>query len=142
MGKLIIGIDPDITASGVAVSVGGQISKLWCLNLFDLVEYFKANKEGIKCVYLEAGWLIKKSSWHESKNKNTAEKVAYKVGHNHQIGMCIEHFLINLGIKYRLIKPTQKKLNHADFCIYSKWDKAIPTNQEKRDAGCLVIGIK
>ena len=141
MTKYIIGIDPDLTKSGVAVGQGGQVIKLWCLSLPDLYEYFINNVEDIKKVYLEAGWLNKKSSWHPSANKKTAEKTAYNVGLNHATGRLIEDILIKLNINYELVRPTETKRNHREFCILSKWDKAIKTNQEVRDAGMLIAGI-
>ena len=61
MSKYIVGIDPDLTKSGVAVGHGGQVIKLWCLSLPELYEYFITNVTDIKKVYLEAGWLNKKS---------------------------------------------------------------------------------
>lgn len=140
--KLIIGIDPDIDKSGVAVAVGGVVSKLWCLSLIELFEYLKDFNHDIKKVYLEAGWLNKKSFWHVAPNAASREKAAYKVGQNHQTGKHIEEFLIDLEINYELVRPTSAKRDHKEFCILTKWDKAILTNQEKRDAGMLITGIK
>lgn len=141
MSKFIIGIDPDLDKSGVAVALKGQVIKLWCLSLPELYNYFRSEKTMIKKVYLEAGWLNKKTSWHESKNKSTAEKTAYNVGLNHATGRLIEDMLKHLDIKYDLVRPTQSKRDHKDFCVIAKWDKAIPTNQEKRDAAMLITGI-
>lgn len=142
MNKIIIGIDPDLLQSGVAVSSGGQIIKLWCLSFPELTEYFKDNLSEIKKVYLEAGWLNKKASWHESANKRTAEKTAYNVGLNHATGRLIEDILKHLKINYVLVRPTESKKDHDTFCILTRWDKSIATNQEKRDAGMLILGYK
>lgn len=142
MSKIIIGIDPDLDKSGVAVAVGGVISKLWCLSLPELYDFFSESRDDIKKVYLEAGWLNKKSSWHASKNKSTAEKVAYRVGQNHAVGLKIEDALNHLRIDYELVRPTQSKRNHDEFCALTKWDKRILTNPEKRDAAMLIVGRK
>ena len=55
MGKYIIGIDPDLTKSGVAVGHGGQVIKLWCLSLPELYEYFITNVTDIKKFILKLG---------------------------------------------------------------------------------------
>ena len=142
MTKVIIGIDPDLNKSGVAVAVGGVISKLWCLDIVELFKYLDENKGEIKRVYLEAGWLNKKSSWHAAPNAASREKTAYKVGQNHAVGLKIEDMLKHTEIDYELIRPTEAKRNHDEFCILTKWDKRILTNPEKRDAGMLIVGIK
>ena len=142
MSKYIIGIDPDLKKSGFAVSHGGNISKLWCLSMPEIYEYLSINHADIKRVYVEAGWLNKKVNWHNSKNNLTRQANAYDVGQNHASGKLIEDFLIHLRIDYVLVRPTEKKKNHDDFCILAKWDKGIPTNQEKRDAAMLILGYK
>lgn len=140
----IIGIDPDIDKSGVAVSKNGVIVELKNLSMLHLLQFLEYRKESdsIKMVYLEAGWLNKKSSWHYAPTQNAREKIAYKVGQNHQSGLIIEHFLKELEIPYKLVRPTETKRDHHDFCILTKWDKNIKTNQEQRDAGMLIVGIK
>lgn len=140
--NFIIGIDPDINKSGVAISKDGKIQELECLNFIYLQSFLVGNKDKIKKVYLEAGWLNKKASWHDSPNKQTAGRVGYKVGQNHQIGMVIEQVLKHHEIPYQLVRPTQSKRDHKDFCILTKWDKNIKTNQEKRDAGMIILGYK
>lgn len=142
MTKIIIGIDPDIDKSGVALAIDGKIQDLQCLSFSHLVQLLEARMDSIKKVYLEAGWLNKKSSWHVAPNAASREKAAYKVGQNHQVGKLIEHYLIELEINYELIRPTEAKRNHDEFCILTKWDKRILTNPEKRDAGMLIVGIK
>lgn len=141
MSKYCIGIDPDLTASGVAIALDGKIDSLYCMNFHTLRDFFQVNKGEIKKVYLEASWLIKKTSWHSSANKATAEKTAYHVGSNHAVGKLIEECLKALEIDYVLIKPWEAKRNHEKFCKYTGWTGG-QTNQEKRDAACLVFGHK
>lgn len=140
--NFIIGIDPDIDKSGVAIAKDGAIEDLDCLDFMSLQFFLVGNKDKIKKVYLEAGWLNKKASWHVSPNKETAGRVGYKVGQNHQVGMIIEQVLKHHEIPYDLVRPTESKRNHKDFCIFTKWNKEIKTNQEKRDAAMLILGIK
>lgn len=140
MDKFIVGIDPDLTKSGVATGRKGKVEALYCLTMTELVEFFKQYQHSIKKVYLEAGWLNKKTSWHAqgTQKRGVAERTAYHVGQNHAVGMLIEQALKELKINYVLIKPWEKKRNHEEFCKWTGWDKHTPTNQEKRDAGCLI----
>ncbi|ETQ75133.1 hypothetical protein P667_3629 [Acinetobacter baumannii UH5107] len=59
MSKIIIGIDPDLEKSGVAV-LGQSHFELKNLNFAEVVELFKAEQDLIKKVVIEAGWLNKK----------------------------------------------------------------------------------
>lgn len=140
--KYCIGIDPDLDASGVAVAEDGKIKSLECLSLYDLHGFFQLHKADIKKVYLEAGWLNHKVNFHTNKNALSREKTAYHVGMNHCVGMMIEKELKEQGIPYVLIRPWEEKRNHEKFCKYTGWDMKIKTNQEKRDAACLVYGHK
>lgn len=136
---ICIGIDPDITKSGVAVAKEGKVSALHTLTFHQLRNFMVDNKESIKKVYLEAGWLNKKSNFHFNKNALSREKTAYDVGRNHAVGQLIEQMLKELEINYVLIRPWEKKRNHAEFCRWTGWTGGR-TNQETRDAGCLVHG--
>lgn len=136
-----IGIDPDLDASGVAVAEGGKIKSLECLTFHDLSVFLSNNKDQVKKVYLEAGWLNHKVNFHQNKNALSREKTAYHVGMNHCVGMMIEKELQEQGIPYVLIKPWETKRNHEKFCKYTGWTGGR-TNQETRDAACLVFGHK
>lgn len=139
--KFIVGIDPDLTKSGVATGRNGKVEALYCLTMTELVKFFNDYKYSIKKVYLEAGWLNTKTSWHaqNSKSRGVAERTAYHVGQNHAVGMLIEQALIDLEINYVLIKPWESKRNHEQFVRYTGW-KGGRTNPETRDAGCLIYG--
>ncbi|MFW2140940.1 hypothetical protein ACG94V_18270, partial [Acinetobacter sp. ULE_I001] len=60
---LIIGIDPDLEKSGVAVLKDGSL-RLDNMRFYDLTKYFEVNKDQIKKVVIEAGWMNKKSNLH------------------------------------------------------------------------------
>lgn len=137
--KFIVGIDPDLTKSGVATGRNGKVEALYCLTMIELVKFFNDYKDSIKKVYLEAGWLNKKSNFHTNKNALSREKTAYDVGRNHAVGMLIEQALIDLEINYVLIKPWESKRNHEQFVRYTGW-RGGRTNPETRDAGCLIHG--
>ena len=138
-----IGIDPDTEKSGSAVwstteKAFKDISTLAFFDLIALIERY--NEKGFELiVFIEAGWLIKKSNWHVKKGqkKSVGEKIAKDVGANHQVGKLIAEYCENKKITYALIKPQGKK-NKAEFKRITGWEKV--TNPEKRDAAMLVFG--
>ncbi|MBD0242871.1 hypothetical protein IAF68_23160, partial [Acinetobacter baumannii] len=87
MSKIIIGIDPDLEKSGVAV-LGQSHFELKNLNFAEVVELFKAEQDLIKKVVIEAGWLNKKANFRSGANKSIAvnEQISRRVGENHATG--------------------------------------------------------
>lgn len=138
--KLIIGIDPDLDKSGVAIWASDKTFVLACLNLPELVELFTANKNVIEKVVIEAGWLIKKSNFHARQNQSvfSRESAARNVGENHATGKHIECFARAIGLNVQLLKPQGKK-THEEFVRITSYEGR--TNPEKRDAGMLVYGM-
>ena len=137
--KYYIGIDPDTDKSGYAI---------WCTETKELELYTKSFSEIIIDfelllvpieIVIEAGWLNKKSNWHNSKTMATASKIGKNVGANHQVGKCIAELCIAKSIPYRLVKPTSHKKDHDTFCKITGYKGR--TNQEKRDAAMLVYGL-
>ena len=89
-------------------------------------------------VFIEAGWLIKKSNWRPGQyGPNVRENIAKKVGQNHAVGQLIEMFCLKYKIKYRLVIP-KGKVRAPDFRLRTGWKKR--TNQEQRDAAMLIWG--
>lgn len=142
-----IGIDPDTDKNGVAYynNITKKIS-LHNLRYFELFDFLMENKKncsevnGKICVIIEAGWLNKKSNFHDKKKQSKAvgEMIAKRVGANHQAGEKIVEMCEYLNINYKEIKPTTAKWD-ADFCNKIV-GKKIRSNQDNRDALKLVIG--
>lgn len=82
MTDLIIGIDPDLEKSGVAVL--GRSLELKNLTFAETVELFRTHQDEIKKVVIEAGWLNKKSNFRFGHSKTAGEKIAKNVGENMQ----------------------------------------------------------
>lgn len=141
MNKIIIGIDPDLIKSGVALYRPDKSLELSCLNLPDLVKLFQEHKERIEKVVIEAGWLIQKSNFHarQKQSVNSRESAAKNVGENHATGKHIECFALSFGLNVQLLKPQGKK-NHEQFCRITGY-QGKTTNPETRDAGLLVFGM-
>ena len=150
MQTLTIGIDPDITKSGVAVKNSQTKSiELMTLSFYDVFRYLEANKENISKVFIEASWLINKSSWHSSQNMQTASKIGIKIGLNHGTGINLANIINGLGIPILLKKPLAKKwgfdrkqkISHLEIERLAKLSSfgIKKSNQEQRDALLLIM---
>lgn len=136
--KLLIGIDPDIDKCGYAV--WDAETKELDINKHNVAEILQdLTMWNIPFyVFLEAGWLIKKSNWHnEKQSAHVSSTIGKKVGMNHGAGIVIEQFLKLHNIPYELVKP-QGKLSHENFKKITKY--VGRTNSEMRDSAMLVFG--
>ncbi|ARG17592.1 hypothetical protein B7L44_13920 [Acinetobacter nosocomialis] len=140
MSKIIIGIDPDLEKSGVAV-LGQSHFELKNLNFAEVVELFKAEQDLIKKVVIEAGWLNKKANFRSGANKSIAvnEQISRRVGENHATGKLLVQMAQHMGLAVIEVKPTKTKVNSDDFNRITGWQGR--TNQEQRDAGMLIWGM-
>lgn len=147
MTNLIIGIDCDVDKSGVAFLQDGELH-LFNLTFPQLMRSLKENQEFLKKVVIEAGWL-NKSVWHlpyslsrmsASQAHRVGAETGRRVGMNHCTGKLIAEMCEEMGIDYILVKPTRSKLNAEQFKKMTGY--VGQTNQETRDAGALVWGMK
>lgn len=138
--SIIIGIDPDLEKSGVAIL--GQSLELKNLTFSETVELFRTHQDEIKKVVIEAGWKNKKSNVHGcvGQSKIVGERIAKNVGENHATGKLLVEMARSLGLPVVEVKPTRKKLKAEDFNRITGWQGR--TNQEQRDAGMLIWGMK
>lgn len=133
-----IGIDPDCNKSGVAVKSHFNSIFLYNLSFFDLFINLKDYSTSNTTVYIEAGWL-NKSNWHIIQNGSAAinSQIGQRTGANHETGKKIVEMCEYLGLPYKLVKPTRKKV---DAKLFQKLTGYIGrTNQEQRDAAMLII---
>lgn len=138
MTNLIIGIDPDLEKSGVAIL--GQSLELKNLTFSETVNLFRSQQDQIKKVVIEAGWLNKKSNFRYGHSKNAGEKIAKNVGENHATGKLLAEMAKECGLAVVLVRPTRTKLNAEQFNCITGWQGR--TNQEQRDAALLIFGMK
>lgn len=141
MDKILIGIDPDIDKSGVAINHCGEIT-LQVLRFFDLFETLKTLKlqDIPMLVVVEGGWL-NKTNFHTKKQGSAKlnAKIGNHVGANHEVGRKIVEMLEYLNILHRVIRPTKTKYNAKLFKMVTGIKEV--TNQEKRDAYMLIHGL-
>lgn len=137
---MIIGIDPDLDKSGIAILSDGYL-ELKTLCFVDTINLFIDHQDNIKKVVIEAGWLNKISNFHHFVgSKQAGEKIAKNVGENHATGKLLVQIAESLGLKVVLTKPTKRtaKKNAKEFNRITGWKGT--TNQEERDAAMLVWG--
>ncbi len=137
--QIIIGIDPDLEKSGVAIL--GNDLQLKNLTFPETVELFRNEQDSIKKVVIEAGWKNKKANFQVGggHSRQVNEQIARRVGMNHATGILLGEIAQALGLAVLLVKPTKSKLNADEFNKLTGWQGR--TNQEQRDAGMLIWGM-
>lgn len=150
MNKLIIGIDPDVTKSGVAILRPGKVIELTTLSFFELRDFLTREKENIHIVKVEAGHKVKIANFHGSKNSRTAAAIGRNVGANNGVGRKIVEMCEHYGLPVKEVKPFKKiwrgkdrKITHEELQGQLKF-RGIRTvvgrtNQEERDAALICL---
>lgn len=165
---IIIGIDPDIDRSGVAVlrteARSMRVDKLRFPDMLDFVarEAREAAAEGKSvAVWVEAGWL-NPSNWHTrpGMSANYNASIGQAVGRNQAVGMLAIQMLQHMGIPASPIKPLPKvmRVGRSTIQMWSgRYGKATATdlaqllqahgisatparmNQDQRDAALIAL---
>jgi len=143
--KMLIAIDPDVEKSGVSILRNGELSlhSLTFFELFDLLKLYDIMQ--IDMIYIEASWLLNKTSFVRSKGKGFSEKTGADIGANRETGKKIVEMCEYLKIPYTEVRPLKKiwkgphgKITHEEFNKQAK-TSFKRTNQEERDAGLILI---
>lgn len=139
-----IGIDPDMTASGVALVHGSNIIELHSMTLPVLIEYVvDAHQTKGAVVLLEDVSAAKTTFKRSGTNAAAMRKIAQNVGMVKATAEIIREMLISKGVEVRMVKPLrgpvkrQAKANHVYFCKLTGWQGK--SNQDKRDAALLAL---
>ena len=140
--KILIGIDPDVTKSGVAFKTKSE-TRLSNMHFFDLFEALarlrKENEKDKIKVYVECGFL-NKGNWHKTNGSNSVNaQIGQRTGANHEVAKKIVEMCEYLDIESVPVKPTKSKVDADFFRQITKIDKR--TNQEQRDAYMLIHGL-
>lgn len=146
---IIIGIDPDVEASGVATLIRGTKKiDATTMTLPALMDYLRRVRNEYPTltvtVVVEASWTTA-HNFHTlySDSKAVAAKKGYHVGRNHQIGIDIADIARHFSLDVRLQPPLRKiwtgknrKITHEEICAITGYT-AKRSNQEERDAMLL-----
>lgn len=138
-----IGIDPDVTASGVAVwhKPTRQIIRVQALPFFDLYDYLQTFDANKTVVILEAGYL-NRSNRHRIRADTTQKSIAAiggAVGRNHEVAHKITEMCAHLGITCIPVRPYHTKWTPQTCRIISGINLKA-SEQDKIDAIRLVFG--
>ena len=141
-----IGIDPDVSKSGVALlnksTMAIELHSLPFPSLMDLLIKKKAEQADV-VVIVEAGWL-NRGNWHIrfNDNKGQAGMKGYQVGRNHETGMKIIEMAKHYGFQVEEVKPlrkcwrgTDRKITAEELASFTGYRGR--STQDARDA-CLL----
>ena len=149
--KTTIGIDPDVTKSGVAIFRDGVVTKATALPFHELLDLLRNEIQNcLPCneltIVIEAGWK-NASNWHIRKGYSPAyyAKMGEGVGRCHQVGILLNEYCEAINDKNAAIltpKPLKKIWRGRDGKITAGELERLTrykgrTNQEARDA-CLL----
>lgn len=141
--QYIIGIDPDLKASGVAVYCRkSKKHYLYLMSFMHLCDFLKVNAFRIETLYVEAGWLNPLSNFHTDKegkqySQRIGQRIAKNVGQNHASGILISEACQHFKIPFELIRPTTAKWIPQNCLVITKIKL---NNQECIDALKLIYG--
>lgn len=140
MNQIIIGIDPDLEKSGVAIL--GQSLELKNLTFAETVALFRNRESEIKKVIIEAGWKNAKSNFHGyiGQRKSVGERIAKNVGENHATGKLLVEMAKAQGLEVVELRPSRSKVDAKEFNRVTGW--VGRSNQEQRDAAMLIWGLR
>ena len=146
---MIIGIDPDLEASGVAIVRNGQIESLQNMDFFDLQEFIQLQKEvdpdvifAVENVELNKALYAK----HNGQKAKVREKIGQNVGQVKGVARLIEKYLARLDCRYVMVTPLKGRFKKAKedkhyFNRLTGWTGN--SNPDKRDAAMIALyGIK
>ena len=142
--SFIIGIDPDLKASGVAIVVRNKISELKNMPFPELIEYITAlaadNEIMVKLEDVNAWSGVK----HRAGTGPAAmRKISQNVGQVKAVATLIKQSLNSKGIDVHLVRPLkgevkmQAKKNSAYFNKLTGWTGR--SNEDNRDAALIAL---
>lgn len=143
---MIVGIDPDLEASGVALVINGQLVEMKTLSFFSLMELIRSYKDealfAVENVELNKALYAK----HNGKNQRVRERIGQNVGQVKAVARLIEQWLIQSNAPYVMVAPLKGRFKKAKedkeyFNRLTGWTGN--SNADKRDAAMIALyGIK
>ena len=138
-----VGIDPDLTASGVAVMTNGVITSLHTMPFFELMDYIDLNRNAGVIYSLENVNINKPLFGKWSKEPHKVQlKIAQDIGKCKAAAILIQEKLEQVGAVYELVTPLKgiAKKCKTDAKLFNRltgWEGQ--SNPDKRDAAMLLF---
>lgn len=150
--EVIIGIDPDMEKSGIAIyHRKSKILYLDNFNIYQMIKFVELYNKHTTIFAVEAGYL-NKSNWHikNASSKVVVSEIGRRTGENHATAKHIVSILRGFGFEVIEQRPLAKvwrggKVSHKEFLDKCSLDGVIVdanrSNQEQRDAGLIALAI-
>ena len=149
MKEIVIGIDPDVEASGVAeLNTVTRTIKLFNLDFNGLCSYLRKIKQefgDLAQIHIEDSSNTT-HNWHLSSRYGSsarAARIGYDVGRNHQLCFDVYDYACQLGLDISRQMPFKKcwkgkdgKITHEEISSFIPIQQK-KTNQEQRDAALI-----
>lgn len=130
----VIGIDPG-KHTGMAIAMDGKITALTETDFWGCVDYLQVHDDALVVIELPNT----KHVWHgDAKAKGAIQRTGVNVGSCIREAELLVSWLHRNKRNYIIQKP-QGKLDANMFKRITGWSG--PTNQHKRDAGMLAVGL-
>lgn len=136
MNKVVIGIDPDSKAHGVAVYINDKLVKLNCLPLIDvvtLVRSYKNNGDSVRVNIENVCGMNAVFRQRQVGNGNVNSSMAKRLGMCQQAQTELMRMLDHYSIEYKLYKISKMwKKDKAQFELATGWKGR--SNEDTRSA--------
>jgi hypothetical protein len=140
--NIVIGIDPDSKAHGVAVYADGELVDLRCMTLLEVMEYTEWG--GLEVVHIEnvCGTSASFMARDKKSNQNVKLKMAQHIGQCKQAQIELERLFEHLGIKVVKHKISKMwKKDKKQFELVTGWTGR--SNEDTRSAAYFGwLGLK
>ncbi len=146
MSKIIIGIDPDSKAHGVAIYEGGELNKISCMtlmNIMDLLQHQWSGKDLYSKIEVHIEDVCANNAvFRTGNNKNVQQSIARRLGMVQQsqteLERLFEYFDIKV-VKHKISKMWKK--DKAQFEKVTGWTGR--SNEDTRSAAYFgYLGIE
>lgn len=141
----VIGIDPDLVKSGVAITQSGRLLELHAMEFFDLIKLIDERADDAVFVLedVEASKTVYERPGVKQKGM---KRIAQNVGQVKAIARLLRQYMEGCGANFKMVRPlrgnAKKAKNDAKyFKKITGWTGR--SNEDKRDAAMLALfGLK
>lgn len=141
---IVVGIDPDIRKSGVALAIDGKLAELHSLPFVEVLPYIMSiGLPGSLLVKIENPGAVS-AMWSQRNKMSLAAKmsVAQDVGRVMAVAELLQQVIENAGHQVKMVKPLHGPVKRAKddaeyFNRLTGW--AGRSNQDKRDAALIAL---
>ena len=134
---IVVGVDPDSKAHGVAVYRSGVLSELTSMDLMDVMTFISSEESGRTSIVFSIEDVMRNKfiyGRNQRSNRKVQDKIAISVGRCQQSQVELVRLLETLNIKYELHRPTINNWanNKSMFEKATGWTKR--SNEDTRSA--------